>query len=325
MTGTTNQVQTPFGTGVRTNLANAASTESGLSLIEQNPSASVTGTFPCCFLSIWEGVSLAQNSYTPVILANYNSHAANGVGTGLPYATAIDFGDVTQLNNAFSGTIPTITTITAFNLIQISSDITLAASGLTTLTMPALKYIGGSCSLTTSALATISFPALISVNNLIVIVGNFYTTFSAPNLIYAGGTLSIFGCTGVTTIDLTSLQIAPTFIEVENNTSLTSFNLPGLISSGPITVAGNTSLTSFSLNSGLLQVNGAFLGTGGAFDQTSIDGILVSLAALDGTGGTTAYSGQIVNLTGGTNATPSATGLTAKAVLVGRGCTVTNN
>jgi hypothetical protein len=30
-------------------------------------------------------------------------------------------------------------------------------------------------------------------------------------------------------------------------------------------------------------------------------------------------------LSGGTSATPSATGLAAKVVLVGRGCTVTNN
>jgi hypothetical protein len=75
----------------------------------------------------------------------------------------------------------------------------------------------------------------------------------------------------------------------------------------------------------LKSVGGNFSATGCALNQASIDGILVSLAALDGTGGTTAYSSKTVALTGGTNATPSATGLAAKAVLVARSCTVTNN
>ncbi len=58
--------------------------------------------------------------------------------------------------------------------------------------------------------------------------------------------------------------------------------------------------------------------TGCALNQTSIDNILVSIAAAGTSGGT-------LNMTGGTNATPSATGLAAKATLVGRGWTVTHN
>jgi hypothetical protein len=65
--------------------------------------------------------------------------------------------------------------------------------------------------------------------------------------------------------------------------------------------------------------------TGMKLDQASVDGILVSLAALDGTNGTTAYSNKTVNLSGGTSSAPSATGLAAKATLVGRGCTVNTN
>ena len=55
-----------------------------------------------------------------------------------------------------------------------------------------------------------------------------------------------------------------------------------------------------------------------ALNQTSIDNILVSIAAAGTSSGT-------LNMTGGTNATPSATGLAAKATLVGRGWTVTHN
>ena len=60
----------------------------------------------------------------------------------------------------------------------------------------------------------------------------------------------------------------------------------------------------------------AFVGC--ALNQTSIDNILVSIAAAGTSSGT-------LNMTGGTNATPSATGLAAKATLVGRGWTVTHN
>ncbi len=55
-----------------------------------------------------------------------------------------------------------------------------------------------------------------------------------------------------------------------------------------------------------------------ALPQAEVDNILVTLAA------GTAIDG-VLNLTAGTNATPSATGLTAKGILQGRGWTVTNN
>jgi hypothetical protein len=61
-----------------------------------------------------------------------------------------------------------------------------------------------------------------------------------------------------------------------------------------------------------------------ALNQASVDDLLVRLAALDGTGLTTAYSSKTVTILG-TSAAPSATGLAAKATLAARGCTVTHN
>lgn len=55
-----------------------------------------------------------------------------------------------------------------------------------------------------------------------------------------------------------------------------------------------------------------------ALTQTSVDNILVSIAAAGTSNGT-------VNITGGTSATPGAAGLAAKATLEGRGWTVTHN
>jgi len=83
---------------------------------------------------------------------------------------------------------------------------------------------------------------------------------------------------------------------------------------------GCSSLTSFPANMfdacPATNFTNAFVDC--ALNQTSIDNILVSIAAAGTSGGT-------LNMTGGTNATPSATGLAAKATLVGRGWTVTHN
>jgi hypothetical protein len=87
---------------------------------------------------------------------------------------------------------------------------------------------------------------------------------------------------------------------------------------------GTAALSTFTLGSTLRLVNANVIMTSCALTQASVDGLLVRLAALDGTGLTTAYSSKTVTITG-TSATPSATGLAAKSTLVARGCTVTNN
>jgi hypothetical protein len=56
-----------------------------------------------------------------------------------------------------------------------------------------------------------------------------------------------------------------------------------------------------------------------------VDGLLVNLAVLDGTAGTTVYENHAIDLSGGASSAPSATGLKAKATLTARGCTVTTN
>jgi hypothetical protein len=107
--------------------------------------------------------------------------------------------------------------------------------------------------------------------------------------------------------------------------SLTTLSLPSVVSIdfGINMVAA--SLQTFSLGSTLKSVGSDVSIAGAALNQASVDGVLVRLAALNGTGGTTSYDGFTVDLSGGTSATPGATGLTAKATLEGRGNTVTVN
>jgi hypothetical protein len=79
-----------------------------------------------------------------------------------------------------------------------------------------------------------------------------------------------------------------------------------------------------TINPGLLVCGGDVTITVCNLNQASVDGLLVLLAGLDGTGGTTSYDTHIVDLSGNC-AIPSATGLAAKTTLEGRGNTVTVN
>ena len=112
--------------------------------------------------------------------------------------------------------------------------------------------------------------------------------------------------------------------------ALTSLTFPvieaiGAISSISINIiSGTAALVTFTLGSTLRRVEGNVIMTSCALNQASVDDLLVRLAALDGTGLTTAYSSKTVTIRG-TSAAPSATGLAAKATLAARGCTVTHN
>lgn len=59
--------------------------------------------------------------------------------------------------------------------------------------------------------------------------------------------------------------------------------------------------------------------SGNALDQTSVDQVLARCVANAG------YVAGTVDLSGGTSATPSATGLADKATLIGRGVVVNTN
>jgi hypothetical protein len=74
--------------------------------------------------------------------------------------------------------------------------------------------------------------------------------------------------------------------------------------------------------SSLKEVNGDVNMGGCALDQASVDYVLMTLDALDGSANTTTYNSRTVILNGGTNAIPSANGLAAKAGLEARSCSV---
>lgn len=140
-----------------------------------------------------------------------------------------------------------------------------------------------------------------------------------------------------TTIDLPNLNyIQPSGIYVESCTNLTTVNLPNIIENNSTTspnsvyVSDCINLTSFTC--GTIGITKKFIGANNTFyiincglNQASVDGLFTLLASLDGTNGTTSCDNGVLNITGGTSASPSATGLAAKAILLSRGWTVSNN
>lgn len=270
--------------------------------------------------------------------------------------TSLNFPQLVVVGGHFSpNTLNALTTLTAPKLTTIVGAFGLSTNPLlTTLSFPALVSVRSNFSpQIMAAVTTASFPALVSVfgnfvpNTMgaltalsfpsLVRCGSFFnpygmnslTSFLVPALKSIGGALQMQVGSSLTTVAFTSLETVGDSITVNTMTALTSLTFPALISvggtaGGYITISA-APLVTFTLGATLKKVLNNVSITGAALNQASVDNILVRLAALDGTNGTTAYSGRTVTLTGGTSSTPSATGLTAKATLVARGCTVTHN
>ena len=205
-------------------------------------------------------------------------------------------------------TLPSLATLTSLNfpeLIFFGGTVTTSAgSGLTSLSFPKLEILNSTFTNNNLSQSSLSFPELLRMSTFTDSVNSAMISYSFPKLKLLEGGFNISG----TKSSLTSISFGA--LEVLTST----FTMP----------TTSTSLTSFSFGNTLKIFNSNFVTTSNSLNQASVDNILIRLAALDGTGGTLAYSSRTVTITGGA-ATPSAAGLAAKVILVGRGCTVTNN
>lgn len=130
----------------------------------------------------------------------------------------------------------------------------------------------------------------------------------------------------VTPPNLPNLQYCYNRIYLYSSQQMTTAPaLPNLIElHGDFTMDDCTAcVNGFNFNS-LKLFSGNFNASTCAFNQTTVDYILTKLASLDGTNGTTLFTGS-VNVSGGTSSTPSTAGLAAAATLTARGCSVSYN
>lgn len=162
-------------------------------------------------------------------------------------------------------------------------------------------------------------------------------TVSFPNLVTVGESVSVLGCPLVTTINFDSLQKCGFFcddfgsgyfeLSFSLNNALTSLSLPAFIgfddpsqvSYAQVAIEDNPVLTTVSMPAFLPNNGISVLFRRNALNQASVDHILARCVA------NAAFVSGEVRLTGGTNATPSASGLADVLTLQGRGVLVTHN
>jgi hypothetical protein len=202
---------------------------------------------------------------------------------------------------------------------------------------------------------TLSFPDLVGVRNdfyfgfsasdtieefvsdsLVVIGGNYQvssnaalTTNSQAALVVIGGNYYVYDNPALETNSQDALTTIGGNYEVYDNAALVSLTLPAIESMGGaismiVNVGTMALLTTFTLGSGLLLVGGNVTINQPPLAEASVNNTLVRLAALDGTGGTTLYTGFIVDVSGNC-APPSATGLAARLTLIAASNTVSVN
>lgn len=218
-------------------------------------------------------------------------------------------------NHVYAQTLDFPKLLFAHSIANYTTGFWANAPYLTSINFPLLKKTisapfgaGGTNPITFNVLTTINLPSLEKWG---YVKPNWPNSYSATPTSYSteGNAFAITNSPMLTTINLPSLNIA-------GSASNVSFNITNC-----------SALTTFTVKQTPIHYGGNFICTGAALNQASVDGILVALAYMDGTNNSPypAYSSRTVNLSGGTSATPSATGLAAKATLVARGCTVTHN
>lgn len=214
---------------------------------------------------------------------------------------AVDFALLGYVGGGFSPGLSSASSVDFSSLATVGSDFDATLSEIGALDLPALTRVGGAFEPNVPSATTLGVPLLASIGNINLNNAG-VVALSFPSLTTAGG-ISITNCGAMTSLDLSAFEST---------------------TDGAIFVTGCGALTTVTFGA-LTQVLGDVNFDGCALNEATVDAILVELAALDGTGGTTSYNIHTITLSGGTSTEPSVTGLAAKVTLEGRGCEVIVN
>jgi hypothetical protein len=323
-------------------IANLASGGGGLGSLDIAANGAIGGPYSVEYTVSANFPQTVVGTFTsPVLAIPSITMADNSVyGGGIFTATNLEF--------------PTLLSAVAISVTMTSTLQILSAPLLTTLSPTfTLSFINN------SALTTVNFPSLVTAD---VVFGGtpLLTTVNFPLL--ETSTLKIEnsdpGITGFRQSMFPALRKAafnfgysylepfeidfPLLTDLINNFvggspgMLSRINLPGLvnISQTSVYVTNMYTLSNVILGTvGVLKTIGLASPTSVPYidfqncslNQASVDNILTVFASLDGTNGTTSANDGAIYLQSGTNASPSSTGLAAKAVLQGRGWYIANN
>lgn len=189
---------------------------------------------------------------------------------------------------------------------------------------------------TMAALTSLNFSSLISIgNNFAPNTMAALTTLNFSSLAIIGGNFNPNTMAGLSSLTMPALTSIGGNFSPNTMAALTTISLPSIvvlganITSGSVVTmsTGTAGVTSLTFGASLKKVgNGAgnINITSAALSPPVVDNLLIRLAALDGTNGTTEFRDRVVVITG-TSGAPSASGINAKNILIARGCSVTTN
>ena len=278
----------------------------------------------------------------PETTVNFSSlvTAVGAFNGAFPNATAIDFTHFANATSDFTPVLNSILSFSADSLVTVGGNFDSTITGSSslhpsTISFAALTTVGGNFTgpgaQYYSGTPTIDFNSLTTITGAAIFIwGTNIGTISFPALTTIGAGINFGPGTGYE-IDMAALTTVTGDFTAGTPTSMTTLNLPSIVNiNGAISLSGlfsavMPSLVTFSFGSGLLLLSGDFNLAGASLNLASVDGILASLAALDGTGGTTSYDNHTIDISGGSSATPDAAGLASIAILTGRGNTVNHN
>ncbi len=340
-----------YGTGVWT---------TGTSTLTRNDENSVNGTTPYSFSAapnVIIGGPLAQNQMTPqAVTATVTPSATILYKLIPPLYYQFGSGAAQRVNgpcimlNDSEALLPAATTAYDADIAGIDGSVSISSYGVTSVEFTPLVFVNGGFNISSNtSLATLDIAALVAVTGTINLTGNASLTgISLPALVYIGGDFEGGNGTLATSLDVGALVTVGGAFNYNDSTAdlvtldvgalqtvggqlnisghgLTALDISSVLHIGDQFYGGDSAALETIDISGLLSLNGNFNASGCALTQAGVDAILVRLAAMDGTAGTTSYDNWTVDLSGGTSASPSGTGATAKTTLEGRGNTVTVN
>lgn len=282
------------------------------------------------------GSATGAQQYPVVAVPNINLYAA-GYGSGVASVSFIEFPTLTRTSYFTLGNFQYLETISAPELLSAQQLQLGSLATIKTLNFPKITKVDdlvvGSSS--PRVIDTVNFPLLsdtkfnfsYSYCNLTNKLNS--TTFPALTRFacYFGNVYDLGDVefTGVTNIGTQSIN-ANTY-----NSNLTKFRLPNVVTIETTYISVNScyGLTDFSIaTAGIIKSvnNGTtFNLQSNALSQASVDNILIAMATLDGTNGTTATYSCNLYLNGGSNSAPSSAGYAAVSVLQSRGWYVATN
>ena len=276
------------------------------------------------------------NTFSAEFGTNVEINMTSNQVVGTWTATTVEFPSVTFLGSLAINYTPTLESLSAPLLKQMSGNLDFQNNQfLTDLYFPELENVEMVIFGQTPALTNINFNKLIkgnlSLGSMLANLTGFRQTMF-PDLRTSGFFLG-YNYVPSFEIDFPLLTTLTT-INGSSSVQLSKINLPALINvPDQLNVQNFYGLSIVNIGTvgitkkwGNPSVNAAFVAfINCGLDQASIDNILLVLASLDGTNGTTISNNGYIALQGGTNATPSAAGQSAITVLQNRGFSVAYN